>query len=480
MGGIFALRPERAPTPRSQAPGAAVGQTPAPSRAPQVLDLSGNAPLIEAMAPFDLSTGMPTDAIPYFSDYDPKKVGHEAIADTFDDGVTRPTVSGSMWEGLTRGTEAYLRAKAHHDERDEEASDRDEAKRREFEQRQAYADAVGAANSHPNDPAAAEAAVSRALAAGDPAAAFQHADSNLQRQLSHADAIDTVRETAPIQANADLLGRGYRDDGHGGYSRFGPAQDAFDAHREEMAIEHERNAVTRDNQSRGEMRQAGAMRGQFMQAEQDFRSIRDAYSTIHGLIGRQAGLTRNGQAPSAMTDVAIVFQYMKMLDPSSVVREGEYATASNAGGVPTQVQNMYNRAINGSFLSNDQRAQMAEAAGGIYQTREAQFKRDRATWTDMATHSGYDPDVVAPDLTLPDLASAMDDSPSPSPAGGQAQTYSQLPPAAQHNGEVMMDDQGRAVRSVGGRWIPVAENEMTPAQRRERILQEQPLAAGGG
>jgi len=46
---------------------------------------------------------------------------------------------------------------------------------------------------------------------------------------------------------------------------------------------------------------------------------------------------------TAMGDIGLIFSYMKALDPGSVVREGEQASAQNAAGVPEQIRNAYNR-----------------------------------------------------------------------------------------------------------------------------------------
>ena len=66
---------------------------------------------------------------------------------------------------------------------------------------------------------------------------------------------------------------------------------------------------------------------------------------------------------TAAGDLALIFNFMKMLDPGSVVREGEFATAQNTAGVPDRVRNFYNRAIRGTRLSKTQRSQFAEQAG---------------------------------------------------------------------------------------------------------------------
>lgn len=48
--------------------------------------------------------------------------------------------------------------------------------------------------------------------------------------------------------------------------------------------------------------------------------------------------------PTGAGDVAIIISYMKMLDPGSVVREGEQEIARKTPGIPDQVWNLYTRA----------------------------------------------------------------------------------------------------------------------------------------
>lgn len=63
---------------------------------------------------------------------------------------------------------------------------------------------------------------------------------------------------------------------------------------------------------------------------------------------------------------------MKMLDPGSVVREGEFATAQNAAGVPERIQNAYNKVLSGERLSASQRNAFKGQAGKLYTTAQQQ------------------------------------------------------------------------------------------------------------
>lgn len=61
------------------------------------------------------------------------------------------------------------------------------------------------------------------------------------------------------------------------------------------------------------------------------------------------------KSPSAAGDITLVFNFMKLNDPGSTVREGEQAQASNAAGVPERVRNLYNSLLTGERLSVEQR-----------------------------------------------------------------------------------------------------------------------------
>lgn len=82
-------------------------------------------------------------------------------------------------------------------------------------------------------------------------------------------------------------------------------------------------------------------------------------------------LRRLGEIKSGPASIALVFKFMKALDPTSVVREGEFATAENSAGVPEGIRNIYNRLANGERLGDKQISefintadQLSESAAG--------------------------------------------------------------------------------------------------------------------
>ena len=67
-----------------------------------------------------------------------------------------------------------------------------------------------------------------------------------------------------------------------------------------------------------------------------------------------------------VADISMIFAYMKMLAPRSVVREGEQAQASGTGGALDTVKNIYNSLLGGGRLTDQQRKSFRDAAYRYY------------------------------------------------------------------------------------------------------------------
>lgn len=114
--------------------------------------------------------------------------------------------------------------------------------------------------------------------------------------------------------------------------------------------------------------------------------------------GRVRTAVAAGQMDTGAADLALVFSYMKMLDPGSVVRETEFANAQNSAGVPGYVRNVWNKLRNGQFLTNQQRQDFLRLATDINQDVERRFQDRRAVFVRQAIEAGVDPEIVAPNF----------------------------------------------------------------------------------
>lgn len=109
-------------------------------------------------------------------------------------------------------------------------------------------------------------------------------------------------------------------------------------------------------------------------------------------------------SPTAAGDLSMIFAYMKMLDPGSVVREGEFANAQNAAGVPDQVVNMYNRIRTGQRLNPSQRADFLAQAGKLKMNAESSYKQYERQYRSIAEQYKIPPEriLVGPSVTTQD------------------------------------------------------------------------------
>lgn len=100
--------------------------------------------------------------------------------------------------------------------------------------------------------------------------------------------------------------------------------------------------------------------------------------------------------PSANGDIAMVYAVMKSYDPTSVVRETEFATAQNAAGVPDKIRNQFNAIRNGQRLNPKQRAEMAATVEGFANTYKQRYDTVAEEYRGYAADYSGDPNRVVP------------------------------------------------------------------------------------
>lgn len=129
-----------------------------------------------------------------------------------------------------------------------------------------------------------------------------------------------------------------------------------------------------------------------MKSEMSMRKeLSDRLKEPRQVLTMYQNLEKAATAPSAANDLSLIFSYMKMLDPGSVVREQEFANAQNAAGVPDQVRNMFNKLQNGERLNENQRRQFLASAAQVAGTARDQVTSLSREYQSLADQYGYDP-----------------------------------------------------------------------------------------
>lgn len=116
---------------------------------------------------------------------------------------------------------------------------------------------------------------------------------------------------------------------------------------------------------------------------------------FHAVQGSYERLKQSVADPSAAGDLSLIFSFMKILDPTSVVREGEFATAANSGSAWNKVGSVYNKVLSGERLTETQRADFMMQASKIYDTAYQRQQSIDQDYTQKAQRGGINPaDVV--------------------------------------------------------------------------------------
>jgi hypothetical protein len=125
------------------------------------------------------------------------------------------------------------------------------------------------------------------------------------------------------------------------------------------------------------------LRNKYLEQSKDYQTVRNYYQRMLSV----------AKDPSAAGDIALVFSYMKVLDPTSVVREGEFATAANAGSVPDAVRNMWNKMLTGERLGAN-RQDFINQATNIFNSTNSQQQQLTSEFQRIAKSNGILPENV--------------------------------------------------------------------------------------
>jgi len=94
-----------------------------------------------------------------------------------------------------------------------------------------------------------------------------------------------------------------------------------------------------------------------------------------------------------------------LLDPTSTIREGEYATASNVGTIPQTVFGKYNKAVKGNgFLDPEVRDSFINEAKKMYQSTLKDHKQSISEYQRIAKNNNLNPENVIINLVTKDEA----------------------------------------------------------------------------
>ena len=121
------------------------------------------------------------------------------------------------------------------------------------------------------------------------------------------------------------------------------------------------------------------LRDEYNTLTKDFRVIQDAHEKIKSVAATGAG------------DMSLLYSFVKLLDPGSVVRESEFAAAAASGSFGERVQGAMQRVISGQRLPDTLRNDFIREADNLYTSQKRGTDRLTESYTGIAKRMGLNP-----------------------------------------------------------------------------------------
>lgn len=144
------------------------------------------------------------------------------------------------------------------------------------------------------------------------------------------------------------------------------------ANRAQTGVANRFETTTGMRVKEGKTRSTEKLRDDFTSQSKGFQNVTESYQRV----------IASAKDPSPAGDLALIFNYMKTLDPGSTVREGEFATAAQSGAFGDRIKAAAGRIANGERLSDEMRADFVNRAKLLYESqqslqsqREQEFRR---------------------------------------------------------------------------------------------------------
>jgi hypothetical protein len=129
--------------------------------------------------------------------------------------------------------------------------------------------------------------------------------------------------------------------------------------------------------------------------------------------------SENVKVGTATADISLIYNLAKMLDPESVVREGEMLIWQKTGGALDRLQGLYDKIVSSrAALPPQTRANLADTAERVMTETHKNYERAADRFGTIAGKMGIDPELIVPKVDpLPKIDRKAISSITPAGAG---------------------------------------------------------------
>lgn len=166
----------------------------------------------------------------------------------------------------------------------------------------------------------------------------------------------------------------------------------------------------------------GADPAKIFEQEEKLRKEYQTRTKVYGELGTTfSNINASAKAKTGPGDIALITGFMKMLDPGSVVRETEFATARDTAGLYERLLNTSQKLQSGQLFTLDskQRQEYVDLAQQYLKAAQKKAAQDRRDLDAVVTNYKLNPDNVFGPEPVGGGRGAVNPPPANLPAAGQ-------------------------------------------------------------
>lgn len=172
------------------------------------------------------------------------------------------------------------------------------------------------------------------------------------------------------------------------------------ANRSISGVQNRFDTSSASGERKANMKATSDLRDDFIKQSKTFTDMTDSYQRV----------IASAEDPSPAGDLALIFNYMKTLDPGSTVREGEFANAAASGSYGDRLAVAAKRIMSGERLSDDMRADFVNRAKILYERQEELQKQRESEFRRIGAGTGADVEKSIMKIGIPNQPNKINGS----------------------------------------------------------------------
>ena len=139
------------------------------------------------------------------------------------------------------------------------------------------------------------------------------------------------------------------------------------------------------------LKNANVLRDEYNALTKNYRTVQDAYNKI-------IGASKSGTGAG---DMAMLYAFMKLNDPESVVRESEFAAAASTGSLGERMQGLVLRVLNGERMPESVRAELTNEAKNMFGAQQKSYGVIKERYKGLSERANVNPEDVVVEYSTP-------------------------------------------------------------------------------